>query len=538
MNSIKTHAFTAAVCLALALLTFFQFPGHTWLQQDTQIYVPILEHERQPAVLRNDLLVQQSNVAYTLYDEATLALGAVTRLGFRDVLAIQQVITRAFGIWGVYLMATALDLSAGAAWLLAMIVSLGAAVAGPQVLTFEYEPTPRAFALPLIVCAIGLVAHRRYLAGGIAASCAFLYHAPTATSFWTIFALLMIREPRKAVRGLIPFGAAVAVLAFVAHGPPLGFFERLTPLEEQLLHIRAAYVWISTWPADVIWHYPILFVVLLAAAFRIRRIPPELRIYVIGLPLIGLAMMPFSWLALDHAGWAFMPQFQPLRKLLFVVLMAQFLTAAAGAVAVQAGRWLEAAGWFSVAYLIPMPLELRPFLVAALLGTLAAMAVRRAPVLGLAAFFAIPALAGVANYPHLHTPQLDQLSAWARASTPRDAVFLFPDAGRGLQPGIFRAEAARAIYVDWKSGGQINYLRGFAAEWWSRWQQTVGAGFSPSDLPRYDALGVQYIVLQPQNRLPRPAQFENSSYVVYRLSGGLQPAEGFRPPGGLKSAAE
>ena len=28
---------TAALCVALALLTFFQFPGHTWLQQDTQI---------------------------------------------------------------------------------------------------------------------------------------------------------------------------------------------------------------------------------------------------------------------------------------------------------------------------------------------------------------------------------------------------------------------------------------------------------------------------------------------------------------------
>ena len=27
---------------ALALLTFFQFPGHTWLQQDTQIYAPVL----------------------------------------------------------------------------------------------------------------------------------------------------------------------------------------------------------------------------------------------------------------------------------------------------------------------------------------------------------------------------------------------------------------------------------------------------------------------------------------------------------------
>ena len=69
---------TAAACAALALLTFFQFPGHTWLQQDTQIYVPILEHLRDPAVLRNDILVQQPHVAFTLYDETALALRAVT----------------------------------------------------------------------------------------------------------------------------------------------------------------------------------------------------------------------------------------------------------------------------------------------------------------------------------------------------------------------------------------------------------------------------------------------------------------------------
>ena len=33
----------AAIC-ALTLLNYFQFPGHTYLQADTQIYVPILEH--------------------------------------------------------------------------------------------------------------------------------------------------------------------------------------------------------------------------------------------------------------------------------------------------------------------------------------------------------------------------------------------------------------------------------------------------------------------------------------------------------------
>ena len=56
---------TRVLCLAFALLTFFQFPGHTWLQQDTQIYAPILEHLRDPAVLRDRVkkVVSQPDVA-------------------------------------------------------------------------------------------------------------------------------------------------------------------------------------------------------------------------------------------------------------------------------------------------------------------------------------------------------------------------------------------------------------------------------------------------------------------------------------------
>src|SRR3954447_25466288 len=96
---------TAAFGLALAVFTYFQFPGHTWLQQDTQIYTPILEHLRDPSVLRNDMVAQHPHVAFTLYDEAARTLRAVTGLGFREVLEAQQLITRAFGIWGLYLMA-------------------------------------------------------------------------------------------------------------------------------------------------------------------------------------------------------------------------------------------------------------------------------------------------------------------------------------------------------------------------------------------------------------------------------------------------
>jgi len=91
----------AVSAVALALLTFFQFPGHTWLQQDSQVYAPVLEHQRDPSVLRSDILVKQPLLEYTIYDGAALALREVPGLGFREVLAFEQVLARALGIWGL-----------------------------------------------------------------------------------------------------------------------------------------------------------------------------------------------------------------------------------------------------------------------------------------------------------------------------------------------------------------------------------------------------------------------------------------------------
>jgi hypothetical protein len=52
----------ATAIAALALLTYFQFPGHTWLQQDSQIYAPILDHQRDPLALRNDIAAPSCRV--------------------------------------------------------------------------------------------------------------------------------------------------------------------------------------------------------------------------------------------------------------------------------------------------------------------------------------------------------------------------------------------------------------------------------------------------------------------------------------------
>src|SRR5450432_4205502 len=315
------HFAAAAASVALALLTFFQFPGHTWLQQDTQIYVPILQHLRDPAVLRNDILVQHPHVAFTLYDEAARALRNVTGLGFREVLAIQQLATRALGIWGLILMAQAMGLSLSFAFLVAGICSLGALIAGPAVLTFEYEPTPRAFAVPLLVCGIGLAAQRRHLAAGAAAAIAFLYHPPTALPFWGVYFVLALwphPERRARLVAFIPLGAAVALLCVAARaqsdsGDAQRIFARLDSSQEFLQRMRTAYVWISAWPAATIVHHLLVLAVFAAAFLRIRQaVGVPLRVLLLGLAALGVLTMPLSWLLLEQFHWGLVPQVQPM----------------------------------------------------------------------------------------------------------------------------------------------------------------------------------------------------------------------------------
>ncbi len=520
---------TAAAVVALALVTFFQFPGHTWLQQDSQIYVPVLEHLRNDSVLRNDMLAEHSQVAYTLYDETALALGRVTGLRFRAVLAVEQVAARALGIWGLYLMAAAMGLTAGPALAVAAICSLGALIAGPQVLTIEYEPTPRAFAVPLILCAMGLLAHRRYRSAGVAAAAAFLFHAPAALPFWGLFAALAIA--RRRWWSLAPLAAALAILWLAARiqgaGAEQAFFAPIPPWDERVERMRAAYVWISSWPPLLVVHWIVLFALFLAAWARLRReMPMELRMVLLGLAVLGIASMPASWLLLERLRWALIPQLQPMRTLLFVALGMQFLTAVAGVRAALRGRLAEGVAWLALAYLLPLqtvvigPLAWSRIAWAVGLAAVTAGAVwsrpRLAPLAAAVAFWAIPTLGGVVNYPQLHTPELAQLSEWARSNTSPDAVFLFPDAGRALSPGVFRSEALRAVYVDWKGGGQVNYLRGFGERWWFRWQQTMARTFQAAEFAKYDGLGIGYVVVQPANRLARAAAFENAKYVVYR----------------------
>jgi hypothetical protein len=120
--------------------------------------------------------------------------------------------------------------------------------------------------------------------------------------------------------------------------------------------------------------------------------------------------------------------------------------------------------------------------------------------------------------PKIETAELRQLSEWARQSTAKDRVFLFPEEGRGLAPGIFRARSLRSVYTDWKAGGQVNYFPLYAREWQRRWNATLARPYAPERIQEYAGLGVHYLVMSRSLISGREPVFANPRYRVYEIN--------------------
>ena len=530
----------AAGVLLVTLLTFY-FPGRTYLQSDTQIYVPMLEHLVDPSALSADLSATRPHLDYTLYDEAAIALHRLPGASWQSVLLAQQFLCRAAGVFGLFLLFLALGLPDPWAFLAAAWASLGAVISGPAVLTIEYEPVPRGFAIGLLLLALGLAARDRLVPASFAAAAAFLYHPPTAAAVWLVFIAWVIY--RRQFRALLPLAAALVILAVAARLQPgqtehQALFGRIAPALEQLQLLRASYNWVSHWDWRTFWQFPLLGAVSLAALVRLKPSPAP-RWFLASLPILGLLSIPLSWLLLEGLHWTLIPQFQPARAALWITLAAVICASAAAIHAARNSRPLESAAWLFFVFAIPQQARLLDLLwpnlpsalslrrvllalaLAAAFSTLARFPFRpwawpSAAALTLAVFFILPSLGRVENYPHLHDPDLALLAAFAHNQTPPSSVFLFPEAGRDLYPGIFRAEAVRTVYVDWKTGGQVNFYPSLGLEWWRRWQQTQSHPFRAADLATYPSLGVDYVVLNAPRAVPGLAPvYRNARFVVY-----------------------
>ncbi len=553
----RLHRGYAPLAAAVGLITalgFLLFPGQTWLQQDSQIYAAILEHLYNPSVLANDLVATRPHVAFTIYDELAVGARRLTGLGFYPLLTADQLLFRACGVLGVFLIALAAGLPKRLSLLVAAVYALGATVLGPAVLTVEYEPKPRGSAMGMLLLAIGLASHKKYTAAGLLTALAFLYHPPTTYPVWAVF-LLGALWPDDAAEGRLGWRRAMfwlpvaaAVLIVFAHLQPGGgggsWFSRVSPELERLQKLRSPYTWVSLWIGRWIW----LYVTLLAATglglWRLRAaVPRRVRFLLGGLALIGALSLPLTWVLYDTLKWSLMARFQPARAVLWVTLVTVLVSATACLHAALRGRRIEALAWGAFAFVLPTqpdvwsllapdlgsPLVRRRVAMVVALGALFALAgwlAARGRLWQWAAwgaalvlpFLALPYVGKVVTERNMHEPELDELAAWARRSTPLDAVFLFPDAGKGRQPGIFRVKALRAVYVDWKSGGQVNMVEHFAEEWWRRYEATMLHPVTEESLDRFAELGIDYAAVRVENAVSgRVPVFRNSHYAVYRL---------------------
>jgi len=543
----------AAALAALVVLGFYTLPGHTYLASDTQIYIPILERFWDPSLYTADSVATRPHVTYSIYDEAALLLRRVTGAdSFEGVLVAQQLATRFCGLLGVYLLARAANLPPLLALLAPVLFGMGATVAGPAVLTLEYEPVPRGNAICLVVLAVGFAAHRRLIAAAALLGVAWLYHPPTTWPFVLVLALLLLADARRervgALRPLLLFSGFVALL-FVLSRIQMGetekqaLFGRIDETLEKLQRLRGAYNWVSLWRDAYVRQHEFLALFIAAAVLRWRRyFTRELLWLSIGLPLVGILSLPLSYSLLEGLHWSLIPAFQPARASAFLFVFAVVLSAVGGVLAAREGRVWEAAAWFAIGFAVPAqtpvmdvllpdlrsPLIAKRWCIVAAAAMLTAWGVHayaRGQRLGaglmlaaLLPYWLLPTWGEVVNYRVVDTADVREVSSWARQNTDKNAVFLFADDGKDPAASIFRARSLRAVYVDWKGGGQVNLLKDFALEWWERWSQVMESGYAHERVPDYAARGIDYLVLSKKSRMQdRAALFENSRFLVYRI---------------------
>src|SRR5690349_21513104 len=182
--------------VAVTWLEYQFFPGHTYLEGDTQIYLPILERLDAPGFLSRDLVATHPNVTHTIYDEITVALHGVLNLDFRTALVAQQLLFRAAAIFGVFLLALSARVGDVLALLIAAILNLGATLSGPAVLLTDREPIPAAFAFGLALLAAGLMSRQKPLLAGLAGGVAVLYDPTIVAPFWSVIIASFIFDAR------------------------------------------------------------------------------------------------------------------------------------------------------------------------------------------------------------------------------------------------------------------------------------------------------------------------------------------------------
>jgi hypothetical protein len=536
----------ALLCLGLLTVTWLEFqvfPGHSYLQGGTQVYVPVLQRLNTPGYLSRDLLSETPDIVnYTVYDEVTLFLHGAGHISFQQALQGQQILVRLAGVTGIFLLARSTGLTDLFALLIAAFVNLGAVLAGPAVCLTAREPVPSAFAVGLVLLAMGLFAWEKPLLSAFAAGVALCYGPVLAAPFWLLMlaAFVWDRNLRKPIRPMAPilliFILLLANLSQLQPGVSAAgqsLFFKVSSRMAQLQQFRTPQAWVSVWGGQELWHYLAIAVLGIWAAARVWPVlNRQMRWLTAGIGMTGLAAVLFSYLLLDCMGYAVIAEWQPSKTLVLTVALAALLFGLAGMKAILMRRNGEALGWFGAMFAVPVNVRIfelarsqNLFLCVLFAAALTVLLIRFRATRWRFAVLLVPIAAMFALVPLSETPRGDtrpelarirQLANWAERNTWGSSMFLFPDASKETYPGVFRAESRRAVWVDWTSGATVDYSEAEGVEWQSRWTATMAGAFSAARLQGLLALPIDYYVLKRQNQLESVrAVFTNDKFTVY-----------------------
>ncbi len=492
----------AAAVLAFFAIAWFEFefiPGHTYLAGASQLYLPILEHLVTPGYLSRDMVATHPHLAYTIYDELTLFLHATGRLDFKQALVAQQVLCRLAGLLGMYLLARAAGAKCFYALIVAGAVNLGTFLPGPHVWLVDPEPVPRSFAIGWLFLAMGCVAREKPLLAGLFGGLGLLYDPAIVAPFWLIATLMFVfdRPARRLLRPLWPvllvFLLLLGNLAQLQPGTPDAqpLFSRFSQQIAAIEKFRTPEVWISLWSAKYIYFYQAIFVIGIWATTRIwPALNRQTKWLFTVLPFLGILSLPLSGLLVEHYRWAAALRTQPMQILIYTAALAWLACGIAAVRALMQRAKGEALAWSVLCLFMLAP--------------------------------------GISRWPAKKAdPAIAELASWAEERTWGSSVFLFPDAGHELYPGAFRAESRRALWVDWESGKQMNYVAALAPEWWARWQGTMEGPLSGGHLQGMLSLPIDYFVFKRNHVLEsetegliRPVKpvFLDDRFAVYEAS--------------------
>jgi hypothetical protein len=528
----KSAPFWGAV-IVLTVLGYWVFPGHAYLEADTQIYVPMMERIYNPVLFSNDPMISRPHLALTAYDEIAIGLRNYVGLEFENGLKLQQVLFRACAAAGLLLIALQLGLPPPGAFFVAGVALLN--VSGLGMGITELEPVPRAFAMGLLLLGIGLALEGSFLAAGLAGALGFLIHPTTMAPFWGVAAFVVLRKGARPML-LAPLLPAAGVLLLLMHfqagaTESLDFFRRLDPFQEALQRQYMRTEFVSEWNAGDILDCLCQCAVAGVGLWRLRdHLRPPLRDWLLGFGAFAVLSVPFSWIVLDQLHWSLAGPWAPLRALVWITLLASILSSACGIFAAQKRIWWEAPLWFAIALALPVKNLLvtwfvNPWLIVLVLALIGVSVVCAKRGIALAAAGVLPFLAFSASglVPReqaTDTPELRQLAEWARSKTDETQVFLFADDGAFGGSGPFRARALRAVYVDYEGRSLVNYYPQYSAEWLQRWRDVHQGRWlaGPQDFQDLAGRHIDFLVLRREHAIrDKQPEFGNAEYVVYRV---------------------